>query len=829
MTNHPTLLRQLRAVFKRAAIATLLLAASALLAPAAEPVQKTYDIPAGDAETTLKQFVEQSGAEVVFLVNKVHGVTTNALHGEYEARAALERMLANTELYVVQDEKTGALVVNRGPAATSPREKRNAAMPVAHHAGAAAATTGEGAAGEGPIHLPKFMVSSDRDVSYVGKEAMSTTRTGIDLLDLSQSVKVINRAFLDDMSPGIIVDTLKYVGGGQAGNINFADDRFTLRGFNSPANIGDFVDGFRGTTDANTDSAIIERLEIIKGPSAIFVANGPVGGVINKVTKGPVDYDVRSFRLQVGAFDGNRAELDVGGPLTADKKILYRVVAAVQNSDGWYDRTYSHRFILAPSFSYVFNENSRLTVKYNYSLYRYSSYNGLPFDERTGEVIDIPRQSSISEGSPLNWRKDVVHRGSVEYTNRFNQYLAMRLAGFYSYNNAPRVESVYGGDIPLTYVPGTLLSRSTTAQDPVHLRRQIQGDLVGTFSTGPFAHRLLVGGEWADAPDIVLGYSGSSSSIDPFNLTFPGTVTVNYATPASDLRTNNRQLKGYVLETLSFFQNKIIASGGVSRVVAHTSSHNFLTNANTAPLSIGQNLKQYGVVYKITPEVSLFYGYNENFTPNFLNGLVLPSQTGRQNEIGIKTDAFKGRLLANISWFDLRQENVPVPSFPQTTPPTYVLVPGETSKGFDGDITYRASKNLDILATFASFNAQASSQANTASPVIHAPVNNVAEHTYGLWTRYKFTDGTLKGFSIGVGISHLSRRAIASNNNAIIYGWLKPFTTTDLVLGYETGAFRYGVNVDNLFDKRYDAAVRNQSIIVPGMGTNVKASVTWKF
>ena len=85
---------------------------------------------------------------------------------------------------------------------------------------------------------------------------------------------------------------------------------------------------------------------------------------------------------------------------------------------------------------------------------------------------------------------------------------------------------------------------------------------VGTFSTGPFAHRLLVGGEWADAPDIVLGYSGSRSSIDPFNLVFPGTVTVNYATPASDLRTNNRQLKGYVLETLSFFKNKVIASGG---------------------------------------------------------------------------------------------------------------------------------------------------------------------------------------------------------------------------------------------------------------------------
>ena len=56
-----------------------------------------------------------------------------------------------------------------------------------------------------------------------------------------------------------------------------------------------------------------------------------------------------------------------------------------------------------------------------------------------------------------------------------------------------------------------------------------------------------------------------------------------------------------------------------------------------------------------------------------------------------------------------------------------------------------------------------------------------------------------------------------------------PFTVADVVLAYDLGAFRYGLNVDNIFNTRYDAAVRNQSIIVPGMGTNVKVSVTWKF
>ncbi len=64
-------------------------------------------------------------------------------------------------------------------------------------------------------------------------------------------------------------------------------------------------------------------------------------------------------------------------------------------------------------------------------------------------------------------------------------------------------------------------------------------------------------------------------------------------------------------------------------------------------------------------------------------------------------------------------------------------------------------------------------------------MNNVAETTYGLWSRYKFDDGALKGLAIGVGVSHLSKRAITSNNNATLYGWLDPYTVCDLMLSYD--------------------------------------------
>lgn len=818
----------------RAAPALLVLLSLVLVCGlrAADPAPRTFNVPEGDAATTLPQFIEQSGEQLVYLVDQVRGVRTNAVRGELTARSALERMLAGTPLVAVQDDKTKALVVNRqAPGAGAGGASPAATTPRVGGASPASAPDMPEAAGmqEDAILLPSFTVRSATDDSYIGRQALSTTRTGVELIDLGQSVKVLNRTFIDDINPTLVVDALKYVGGGQAGNINFADDRFTLRGFNSPADIGDFVDGFRAKIDSNTDLAIIDRLEIIKGPSAIFVANGPVGGVINKITKSPVSYDLRTLKLQAGLFDANRVELDVGGRLTANKRLLYRVVAAYHDSEGWYDHTYDQRLVFAPSLRYAFSPDSELTLKYFYFDFDFGSYNGLPFDERTGRRIDIRRKSTLSEDDPLNWRSDKVHRGLLEYTNRINEYVALRVAGFVSRNEAARVESVYGGYIPAGFVEGTPVNRSTTAQEREHPRRHLQTDFVFTFPTGPLKHRLLVGGELSDAPDETASFTGSSSAIDPFNLDFPGTVIVG-DTPANHIRVKNNQRKLFVLETITLLEDRLHLSVGTSGVWAETSSRNLIAGTSTPELSLKQQLWQYGAVWKITPDVSLFYGYNENFAPNFLSGQVRPSQLGEQQEIGLKAELLDKRLSLNLAYFDIQQKNVPVLSFPQTTPPSFVLVPGQTSKGFDGDISFAVTKEFDTIVTFAFMDAEARSQANSAAPVVRNPVNNVAETTFGIWGRYKFKSSeTLRGLAIGAGASYLSKRAITDNPNARLFGYLDSFVTVDLQVSYDRGPFRYALNVSNLLDEEYDAAVRNQSIIVPGAGTNVKASVTVKF
>src|SRR5688572_21931002 len=74
---------------------------------------KSFNIPAGPAETTLRQFAQQAGGQFVYSAEKVAGVRTNELKGEFSAREGLQRLVAGTALRAVQDERTGALTVDR--------------------------------------------------------------------------------------------------------------------------------------------------------------------------------------------------------------------------------------------------------------------------------------------------------------------------------------------------------------------------------------------------------------------------------------------------------------------------------------------------------------------------------------------------------------------------------------------------------------------------------------------------------------------------------------------------------------------------------------------
>jgi iron complex outermembrane receptor protein len=479
---------------------------------------------------------------------------------------------------------------------------------------------GNGSNGE-VITLPQFSITSEKDTSYTGTQALSTTRSGVDLADLSQSVTVLNQAFFNDYKPAILSHALNYIGGAQTGTINWSVDRFMIRGF---VGEGDYVDGFRTQTDRNTDINFIDHIEVIKGPAAIFIANAnnTVGGVVNKVSKSPTDYYEASATVQFGAWDSNRASIDVGGPLTPDKKLTGRVLVNRQQAKGYYDHTYDNRTAIMPMLAYKFSDSSQVWIKYENFDSHYSSYNGVPLDGRNYNTIGRPTAPTIAaiprywnidgEDSPRNWRTDYFYRLWGQFSTRPVDWLAIRFAGFDSADTQRRVESILGTvNIPQTvtvngtptvvsvpgyqiastfvtqngtttllpggYTPGKQLARTTTAVNGDYQpRRELQNDYVFTFDTWVASHTLLLGTDLLDFPEDTKTYSSGSTStafssaIDPFNPPYisgaPDVVSVNFNQPPTTFNHIQQNFaKVYGLETVSFLKDRVIADWGFTR------------------------------------------------------------------------------------------------------------------------------------------------------------------------------------------------------------------------------------------------------------------------
>jgi iron complex outermembrane receptor protein len=715
-------------------------------------------------------------------------------------------------------------------------------------------TAADAAAKGEAVQLPAFTINAETDTGYVGKSALSSTRIAVDIADLPQSVKVLNSSFVKAVNPFNLSDVLNYTGGSQSGSLNWTPGRLAIRGFSGD---GDYNDSFAPPAASVVDSSIYDRFEVIKGPSTIFLAaDGSPGGLVNKITKSPLSKQQTTLSVQAGMFDGNRVSIDSSGPLTSDSKLLYRVVGAMQYSEGYYDSTNIHRFTLMPSLSYQFSPDTKVELKYLLVETNFPSYNGLQMDPRTLQIWDVPYTRSSSEDSPYNWRHDAVDRLWVNFTSRLNDHVALRIAAMNAYDRADRLESLAntwndGGRAwnaatsPTTYTGGAY-PRTTTADDATTRYRDIQSDLNFNFKTGPANHSLLVGSELRDQPSGQINYAGTSSPWNPFVRDPNPIVTVNYSAKSAWTQSTSTLARVYVLETLKLFSDRLLLSYGVTRTRATGSTTNGLTGVVTTPeYVVFKNLKQYGAVYKIMDGLNAFYGYNENYALNgvgTVNGVVgtpLAPKQGKQSEVGLKTVFFDKKVSLNVSYFDVQQKNNTVPSSPQDPLNPNILIPGVISRGFDGDLSYQVTKSFYLMGSFSLFKAKSilgPAGATFVQPFTKAisvgsiPVNNISQNSASLLGLYQFTSGNLKGLNLGLGGNYLTKRAVTDNANQVWFGYIPARTILNANASYRWNKhINYSLNVDNLLDKKYIYSSRSVNVLVPGQGLNLKLSVEYSF
>ncbi|XQU70949.1 hypothetical protein OJJOAM_003738 [Cupriavidus sp. H18C1] len=106
------------------------------------------------------------------------------------------------------------------------------------------------------------------------------------------------------------------------------------------------------------DVYALERIDILRGPSSMLFGQGAVGGILNLVSKRPQAEAAREIGVQFGNNNRKQVQADLTGPLDADGKWLYRLVALARDSDTHVDFAQDNRYLIAPSLTYRPNSDT---------------------------------------------------------------------------------------------------------------------------------------------------------------------------------------------------------------------------------------------------------------------------------------------------------------------------------------------------------------------------------------------------------------------------------------------------------------------------------------
>lgn len=164
-------------------------------------------------------------------------------------------------------------------------------------------------------------------------EATTATKTDTPLRDIPQSIQVVPQQVLEDRNVRTITEAVETVSGvADAGTLfggNGGGARI-IRGFQQD---GNFRNGYRDNFDFYTLSPIgtIEQVEVLKGPASVLFGALEPGGIVNTLTKQPLNEPFYDLEFEVGNYSFYQPSIDLSGPLNADKTV-YRFIAGYQHA-----------------------------------------------------------------------------------------------------------------------------------------------------------------------------------------------------------------------------------------------------------------------------------------------------------------------------------------------------------------------------------------------------------------------------------------------------------------------------------------------------------------
>lgn len=673
----------------------------------------------------------------------------------------------------------------------------------------------------GPVH------------GYVSGRSSSGTKTNTPIIETPQAVSVIGAEQIRDQKPTKLDEALRYTAGVRAGTFgaDTRNDWWLIRGFKSD-DIGLFLDGtqlfYTAYASWRLPPSNMERIEVLRGPSAVLYGGSSPSGIVNVISKMPPSEPVRTIETGVNNFGNAYVGFDVGGPVATqsqdgkqDGKLFYRVVGEVRNGGTQVDFTPDNNYFIAPSFTWKPDADTSFTVLASASKTDTRGINFLPYQ---GTVANAPFgkiPTSFFAGDP---NVDKFSREQEMLGYQFERNLTDDLT-FRQNARFAHIDVTYRGFVGNGWdnINAATMGRYNWYAKDTANQANLDNQLEYRFNTGAVRHTMLFGVDLKgyQIDDYQAFNFGTVPSINVFNPAYGLDIPLTGA-PFRNYLITQKQAGTYVQDQMKLGNFTLVLSGRNDWVETTQAARD--SGATLASRDDSRFSGRAGLIYNfdngIAPYVSYATSYNPIIGLNAQNQLFLP-ETGQQAEIGVKVapKGFDGYFTASV--FDLKRRNV------ATTDPVITTLQNQTgevtSRGIELEAVANATRELKLIGSFTAYHLFTSKDLDPA--LIGKTPTNTPEMLVSGWADYTFKEGPLAGFGFGGGVRYVGSSWADTANTlevpAVVLG--------DLALHYEWQNWRTALNVVNLTDKIYVASCASTSSCFYGDRRRVTASVSYKW
>ena len=679
-----------------------------------------------------------------------------------------------------------------------------------------------------PIALGEIVVEADGSGQDVATVRTTTgSKVAVAVTQVPQSVSVVGRKQLDANPGAKASETLRYTAGvsTQTYGTDADTDWFYVRGFQAEQN-GMFLDNLSlyqssfGTF--MIDPFLLERIEVLKGPSSVLYGGANPGGIVNYVSKRPTGERLVYTETGINNFGNAYVGFDIGDSI-GDTSAAYRLTGKL--SGGGYETKEAKdlRGVVQGSVKVSPSADTDLTLYGSYQRVglTHTSTGFLPY---VGTVVDapggvrIPRNFFYGEpGSDVYDRQQTMLGYELEHDINGDWIVRQNVR----YANVGLKEDFVYGNGDLT---GTSLPRIRFAHDSSVNTLSIDTQLAGTVETGPIEHNLLFGVDYKYYS--LVQRQGSNpwptvlAPIDVLNPIYgaPLLATADYLNTDTTLN----QLGFYAQDQMKL--NGFIATLNGRYDAVWIDIKDKMAPAKSSSTTQGVFTGRAGLGYEfdngLTPYVSYATSFNPTLSTDFLTGKQYTAETGRQWEAGVKyaPTGFDGLITASV--FDITRDNVlgPDPLNPLITAPVgQVNVRGAE---FEAQVNI---ENFTVTGALTYLEAKVL-QATGTTAVGKSPVQ-IPTLTASLGVDYTFHDGSLDGLTVGGGVRVLGESWADNANTAKV-----PATTLfDASLRYEKDDWGVTLAVSNIFDTSYVASCQSMTVCGYGAGRTATLSLSKKW